>query len=267
MNKYFSMCLAILFLITATCVWAAQEGPVKVLDTPAVKTKIPARATQIPQAKTLLVESVEVLPAKVYSIYDNDKCTHRVNIVLLNNTGVAIADKTHMLHLWWKSGSAGWQIFRGYALGAIAAGARHTTQADHIDWMGPDVWIRATVSKAGGNAHQPLSEKGAKIPYPDAAQLQLDPIELRADGYSVTIRNNSALNLCGFTLQTYVEQAGAPGTWKPLAGSVIPRGVPANGTGLINQSRPAGWKNGLTRFKALLYANTDVMERIVTVQP
>lgn len=267
MKKYVSMGLAVLFFVTATCAWAAQEAPVKALDTPAVKTKIPARAARVPQAKTLLVDSIEILPAKVYSIYDNDQCTHRVNIVLLNNAGEATADKTHVLHLWWKSGSAGWQIFRSYTLGAIATGARHTTQADKIVWMGPDVWIRVTVSKAGGNAYQPLSEKSAKIPYPDAAQLQLDPIELRADGYSVTIRNNSALNLCGFTLQTYGEQAGAPGTWKPLAGSVIPRGVPANGTGLINQSRPAGWKNGFTRFKALLYGTAEVMERIVTVQP
>ena len=37
------MGLAVLFLVTATCAWAAQEAPVKALDTPAVKTKIPAR--------------------------------------------------------------------------------------------------------------------------------------------------------------------------------------------------------------------------------
>jgi hypothetical protein len=248
--RYYLCTAASLVLIAASAIPAySAETTDKRYVRPQDKMKKPVkpatseiRPREVQAFRPVTISNFRIEPSGSTS----SPCTDMVRYTVHNNSSVPTSSKSH---LWRKIGQAQWEPYYGQGGTTIPPGESRQTGIAY-SWMAPDTWLRVTIHQDRDSIISPvLAEASGKVPYPAAADIQIQDVDIRPDGTTVTVRNNSNMKLCNFTVARSYSTPSEPNKWKPLGGMGSSQGIDANSSEEFVQPRQAGWLNGIARLR------------------
>jgi len=133
------------------------------------------------------------------------------------------------------------------------------------------LWIR----KPGMTAFKVVLRQGSteyakkeiQLPQEPAVNASITNVQIRENGYTVSVKNNASHPVTELTVQCYMASASSPENWKPCGGSVVAC-IPGGGTGQRIANFSSGWKSGYELFKfQLTRSGTRYDEKIQDLRP